>query len=136
MGDRRIAEIKTSEGSLFFYTHYKGHKLPDIAREALELAEPRHKIGDDSYALRRIVDHLIYASGSRDNELNSGLMFSPKAEDEYPKLVNLSTFEYRPTSVLIDMIRWRVEATDCGVSDCTYTVDSWTKQLHSSTVYH
>ena len=130
MGDRRIAEIKTSDGSLFFYTHNMGHQLPDIAREALELAEPRRNIGDDSYALRRIVDHLIYASGSRDNELNSGLMFSPNAEDEYPKLVNLSTFGYRSTSVLIDMVRWRVEATDCGVSDCTYPVDAWIKQLN------
>ena len=99
-----MAELRTSEGSLYFYTHYTGHKLPDDAKDALALASSRRH--DEPYALRRIVDHLIFASGSRDQETNSGLMLSPIAEDEYGML-NSS-----PCSVLIDLVTWTMEAFD------------------------
>ena len=101
MGDRRMAEIKTEEGSLYFYTHSTGFCLPNDAQQALKAAEGRK--GDDSYALRIIVDQLIKSAGSRDSSLNSGLMFSPNAEDEYGG---------NPHSVVIDMVNWNVTSTD------------------------
>ena len=100
MGDRRIAEIKDGEGSLFFYTHSAGHSLPAIAREALEVAKSRKT--DTPYAFRRVVDHLIMATGSRDNEVGSGLSFFPNAEDEYGD----------PPSVIIDLQKWSVTAIE------------------------
>ena len=97
-----MAELRTSEGSLYFYTHYTGHKLPDDAKDALDVASSRRH--DEPYALRRIVDHLIFASGSRDKETNSGLMLKPNLEDEYGML-NSS-----PCSVLIDLVTWTMES--------------------------
>ncbi len=76
-----MAEIKTKQGSLFFYTHWHGAELPEIAEAALVAAEPRIK--DPIYALRIVVDKLIKHAGGRDSETGSGLMFSPDAEDEY-----------------------------------------------------
>ena len=100
MGDRRIAEIKDGDGSLFFYTHSYGHSLPAIARQALEVAKPRRY--DTSYAFRRVVDHLINATGSRDNEMGSGLSFLPNSEDEYGD----------PPTVIIDLKKWSVTALE------------------------
>ena len=97
MGDRRRAEIRTSDGSLYFYTHWTGHSLENDAVEAMRLATPRKH--DEFYALRRVVDHLILASGSRDNETGSGLMLKPNAEDQYGG---------KPCSVLIDLVKWEV----------------------------
>ena len=97
MGDRRMAEIKTQDGSLYFYTHSTGFSLPNDAQQALKAAEARK--GDDSYALRIIVDQLIKSAGSRDSSLNSGLMFRPNLEDEYGG---------NPHSVVIDMNKWKV----------------------------
>ena len=101
MGDRRMAEIRTEEGSLYFYTHSTGFALPGNAKRALELATPRKN--DIEYALRRVVDYLIFTSGSRDSEVGSGLMFSPNCEDEYGG---------NPHSVVIDMVNWKVTSTD------------------------
>ena len=100
MGDRRVAEIKDGDGSLFFYTHSYGHSLPAIAREALEVAKPRKT--DISYAFRRVVDHLIKATGSRDSETGSGLEFHPYSEDEYGDA----------PSVIIDLQKWSVTAIE------------------------
>jgi hypothetical protein len=100
MGDRRMAEIRTDEGSLYFYTHWSGHRLVKDAESALQAAEPRK--GDNPYALRIVVDQLIKHADSRDSTLNSGLMFTPNCEDEYGG---------NPTSVLIDMENWKVERT-------------------------
>lgn len=108
MGDRRMAEIRTSEGSLWFYTHWTGIDLPQDAEDALELAKPRR--GDEPYAVRRIVDHLILASGSRDAEIGSGLMLSPSAEDEY------SGDADEVASVLIDVENWRVHVYNVSLS--------------------
>lgn len=81
MGDRAMAEIKVGGNSLYFYTHWSGSKLPDAAQKAVERAMPRK--GDDSYALKIVVDTLIMECGSRDSETGGGLMFAPNAEDEY-----------------------------------------------------
>ncbi len=81
MGDRAMAQIKTSEGSLYFYTHWSGSELPGAAKEAVAAAMPRK--GDDAYALKIVVDSLIKSSGARDSETGAGLMFGPNAEDEY-----------------------------------------------------
>ena len=101
MGDRRIAEIRTEEGSLYFYTHSTGFALPGNAKRALATATPRKN--DIDYALRIVVDQLIKSAGSRDSEVGSGLMFSPSAEDSYGG---------NPHSVVIDMVNWKVTSTD------------------------
>jgi hypothetical protein len=101
MGNRRMAEIRTKDGSLYFYTHSAGSRLPHDAEHALQLAEPRRD--DTDYALRRVVDHLIHASYSRDSEIGSGLMFDPHLEDEY-----LTGDWGGRASVLIDLIGWEV----------------------------
>ena len=100
MGDRRLAEIRTGEGSLYFYTHSMGSRLPDDARQALEFASARRE--DAMYALRIVVDQLISSSGSRDSHLGSGLMLGPDpshGEDEYGG---------DPHSVTIDLVNWTV----------------------------
>jgi hypothetical protein len=99
MGDRRLAEIRTSEGSIYFYTHSTGNMMPSDAEAALEMAGSRKN--DEPYALRRIIDYLIRVSGSRDNELGSGIMLNPIAEDEYGG---------DPASVIIDLVNWRASA--------------------------
>lgn len=81
MGDRAMTEIKTKDGSIYFYSHWAGCDMPKIAKEALEKAQPR--IGDDSYALKIVVDNLIDGVGARDKETGAGLMLGPDAEDEY-----------------------------------------------------
>lgn len=81
MGDRAMAQIKTSEGDLFFYTHNTGSELPRDAREAVALATKRK--GDDAYVLKIVVDSLIKNARARDSETGAGLMFRPNAEDEY-----------------------------------------------------
>ena len=99
MGDRRLAEIRTSGGSIYFYTHSTGNMMVSDAEAALKMAESRKN--DEPYALRRIIDYLIRVSGSRDNELGSGLMLNPDAEDEYGG---------DPASVIIDLVNWRASA--------------------------
>ena len=79
MGDRAMAEIRTKEGSLFVYTHWGGHSLPESAKEAVIAAKPR--LGDDPYAVRIIVDQLT--KEGRDETTGFGLMLEPNAEDEY-----------------------------------------------------
>ena len=79
MGDRAMAEIKTGDGSLYVYTHWAGHKLPELTEKAIIAAEPRWD--DEAYALRIIVDQLT--KDGRDGELGFGLMLKPNAEDEY-----------------------------------------------------
>ena len=81
MGDRAMAEIKTTDGSLFFYTHWTGHNLVQQCKEALAKAQPR--IGDDPYATKIAIDSLIETSGARDSETGAGIMLQPNAEDEY-----------------------------------------------------
>jgi hypothetical protein len=81
MGDRAMAEIKTTEGSLYFYTHWCGSELPDHAEQAVKTAAPRK--GDDAYALRIVVDQLIKLCGARDKETGAGLMLKPYGEDSY-----------------------------------------------------
>ena len=111
MGDRRMAELRTSDGSLYFYTHSYGESLPNLAIEALDIASSRK--GDSPYALRRIVDHLIKATGSRDNEIGSGLSLSPDGgEDSYivstDKNSDYVMVHDSLVSVLIDLDEWCV----------------------------
>jgi len=99
MGDRRLAEIRTSGGSIYFYTHSTGNMMVSDAEAALKMAESRKN--DEPYARRRIIDYLSSVSGSRDNELGSGIMLNPIAEDEYGG---------DPASVIIDLVNWRASA--------------------------
>tara|TARA_B100000949_G_C14217445_1_gene422997 strand:+ start:656 stop:1030 length:375 start_codon:yes stop_codon:yes gene_type:complete len=96
-----MAEVRSDGNSLFFYTHWTGARLPEDAREALTLASPRRD--DLPYALRRIIDHLIHSSRSRDSETGSGIMFRPTAEDEY-----WGDWNDQQPSVIIDMDKWEV----------------------------
>ena len=79
MGDRRMAEIRTSDGSLYVYTHWNGSQLPEMARAAVEKAEPR--LGDESYWVRIVIDQLT--KDSRDMETGFGILLKPNCEDEY-----------------------------------------------------
>ncbi len=79
MGDRAMAEIKTEGGSLYVYTHWSGHELPENAKQAVLTAKPRW--GDYPYSTRIVVDQLI--KGGRDEETGFGLMLQPNAEDSY-----------------------------------------------------
>ena len=92
MGDRRMAEVKVTDGSLYVYTHNHGDIFPQMAEAALERARPQ--LGDDSYALRIVVDQLT--KPGRDQELGFGLMMSPDAEDEYNR---------DKPSIIIDLTR-------------------------------
>ncbi len=79
MGDRRMAEIKTEDGSLYVYTHWQGYEFADIAKAAIKTAQPRWD--DEPYATRIIVDQLT--KDGRDTETGFGLMLKPNAEDSY-----------------------------------------------------
>jgi len=79
MGDRRMAEIKTTDGSLFIYTHWGGEGLPDLARRAIAFAKGRWQ--DESYCLRILVDQITV--NNRDSQTGAGLMLQPSVEDEY-----------------------------------------------------
>lgn len=94
MGDRAMAQIITEDGSLYFYTHWTGHRLDEQAKEALELAQPR--LGQDDYALRIVIDSLIKTSDCRDQETGCGIMLSPCCEDEY---------NHDKPSVVIDLVK-------------------------------
>jgi hypothetical protein len=79
MGDRRMAEVKTRNGSLYVYTHWSGSSFPEIAEAAIMAARPRWD--DEAYATRIIVDQLT--KGGRDQETGFGLMLEASHEDEY-----------------------------------------------------
>jgi hypothetical protein len=74
-----MAEIKTSTGSLYLYTHWNGSELPQMAKEAVEKAKPR--LGDESYWVRIVVDQIF--KDLRDQETGGGIMLKPTAEDSY-----------------------------------------------------
>jgi hypothetical protein len=99
MGDRAMAEIKTEKGSIYFYTHWSGHELPNIAKTALETASPRK--GDFPYATKIVIDSLIKGTGVRDSETGGGIMLGPDAEDEYNN---------DSPSVVIDLHAWKVSS--------------------------
>ncbi len=98
MGDRAMAEIKVTDGSIYFYTHWSGYELPEHAKQALSMAAPR--IGDDAYALKIVIDNLIKLSSARDSETGAGIMLHPNAEDEYNN---------DAPSVVIDLVNKKVE---------------------------
>jgi len=79
MGDRRMAEIKTEDGSLYVYTHWHGSQLPAMARAAAKAAACR--LGDESYWVRIVVDQLC--KDGRDQDTGFGLMLKPNHEDSY-----------------------------------------------------
>jgi len=110
MGDRRVAEIKTSSGSLFFYTHWAGYKLPDVAKDAVNFALPR--LGDEPYWVRGVVDQLIKGCEVRDSETGAGLTldgvtFSP-VEGLSLKCEFEDSYNHNKPSVIIDAATGKV----------------------------
>ena len=101
MGDRRMAEIKTDDGSLFVYVHWHGEELPMMAQAAIISA--RGRWSDYSYATRIIVDQLT--KDGRDSELSFGLLLKPKAEDSYNN---------DKPSVIIDLLEQRLKVYNPG----------------------
>lgn len=79
MGDRRMVEIKTTNGSLYVYTHSEGYRLHKIVYAAVLRA--RTRLGDETYWTRIIVDQ-VTRSG-RDSETGFGLSLKPDMEDSY-----------------------------------------------------
>jgi hypothetical protein len=92
MGDRAMVEVRVVDGSFYIYTHWGGHSLPEDAKEAIKVAEPRWD--DESYAARIIVDQLT--KGGRDRETGYGILLKPHAEDEY---------NHDNPSVVIDLVK-------------------------------
>ena len=118
MGDRRVAEIKTKDGSLFFYTHWAGDNLVEHAERALDDASGRR--GDDGYALKIVLDSLINRVGGRDTELNAGIYLQAYNEDH----VFILEDEYgdgNSPSIIIDLRQDRWEAYDLTKIADTYT---------------
>ena len=115
MGDRRTAEILTSAGSLYVYTHWHGSEFEEMAMEAILAAYPRWD--DHMYATRIIVDQLT--KSARDQETGFGLMPGPNAEDEYG--VN--------PSIVIDLVDRQLRVNTFGkvkvytFDECVPTVD-------------
>lgn len=95
MGDRRMVEVKSSEGSLFVYSHWGGFELPKRAVAAIKSAQPRWN--DEPYGVRIIVDQLI--APGRDQETGYGLMLKPSCEDSY---------NGDKPSILIDLVEQRL----------------------------
>lgn len=79
MGDRRMAEIRTTEGNLYLYTHWHGSVLPALAKDAVIAAKSR--LGDEAYWTRIVIDQLT--KDARDKETGFGIMLKPNYEDEY-----------------------------------------------------
>ncbi len=79
MGDQRMAEIRTSDGSLYVYTHWCGRDLPKMALDAVMRAKPR--LGDEAYWTRIVIDELT--KSARDEETGFGIMLKPSCEDSY-----------------------------------------------------
>ena len=102
MGDRRIAEIKTEEGSLYFYTHYTGFRMYFDALNALDTASPRREQQD--YVLKIVIDYLIRESNARDKETGAGISLSLKQipVDDYSYEITGDIWSNEPT-VLIDI---------------------------------
>lgn len=103
MGDRRMAEIKTSDGSLYVYGHWWGSDLPELALDAVAAAKPR--LGDEAYWTRIVVDQLT--KFGRDKETGYGLLLKPNCEDEY---------NHDEPSVLIDARDGSVKVVKDGVA--------------------
>ena len=101
MGDRRMAEVKTSNGSLYFYTHSHGFTLPDISREAMRTVTVMKRQDDEEYAVRIILDYLIENTGSHNSPTGSGISLAPNMEDQYSR-------GFEPT-VIIDLVDWSLQ---------------------------
>lgn len=79
MGDRRMAEIVTEDGSLYLYTHWSGYVFPEQAARAISSAESRWS--DQYYAVRILIDQIF--KGLRDEPTGGGIALKPVFEDEY-----------------------------------------------------
>ena len=118
MGDRRVAEIKTEDGSLFFYTHWAGFNLQEHAELALDDASGRR--GDDGYALKIVLNSLIKRVDGRDTEYNAGIYLQAYNEDGIFILEDEYGHGNSP-SMIIDLRQDRWE-----VYDLTQVADTWT----------
>jgi len=102
MGDRRIAEIKTEEGSLYFYTQHTGFRMYYDALNALDTASLRR--GQPDYALKIVLDYMIGSASARDSETGAGISLSLKemAIDDYSYTITGDDMSNQPT-ILIDI---------------------------------
>jgi len=132
MGDRRIAEIKTEEGSLYFYTHYAGHDLYYDALKALDTASPRREQQD--YVLKIVIDNLIRESNARDSETGAGISLSLKQipVDDYSYEITGDIWSNEPT-VMIDIRpkEWEVYDLLATADRATLGLDSLDKLTES-----
>lgn len=133
MGDRRIAEIKTEEGSLYFYTHWAGHDLYYDALKALDTASPRREQQD--YVLKIVIDNLIRESNARDRETGAGISLSLKQipADDYSYEITGDYMSNEPT-VLIDIRpkEWEVYDLLSTADRATLGLDSLDKLTEST----
>jgi hypothetical protein len=112
MGDRRVAEIKTEDGSLYFYTHWSGRYLTEYAERALDDASRRK--GDDGYALKIVLDSLINRVGGRDSELQAGIYLQAYNQDGIFILEDEYGYGNSP-SLIIDLRKEYWEITEVKI---------------------
>jgi hypothetical protein len=93
MGARTNYTIVTSSNpaqNLNVYAHWDGDESVAIMQNAIKAAMPRIKMGDDSYAVRIIIDQLT--KHGRDSETGYGIYIGEEitSEEEYEyKEINL-----------------------------------------------
>lgn len=78
MGDRANIKIKQATGDVWFYTHWSGHRLPEILRTALAR---RVRWGDSPYLAR-----IIFCEMIKGGEAGFGISTTVQ-DNEYPVLV-------------------------------------------------
>lgn len=89
MGDRgniavRFTEYGTdNQSTIYFYTHHRGYKLPEVLASALDSPEGRNRLTADAYLARIIFDHLT--EGSHGQETGYGISTSIQG-NEHPVL--------------------------------------------------
>jgi hypothetical protein len=106
MGDRRIVEISTSDGSFYIYTHWGGSNFRSRCEEALTAAHGFKSAAmgptPNNYggAALAIVAHL-----STSHATSLHLALASGAEDEYSR-------GGREPSIVIDLVNWQVRHTE------------------------
>lgn len=87
MGDRANVAILTEQYQepVIFYTHGKGHELPDAVESAIAKSQPRW--GDDAYASRIILHNVMTDLADPGSETGAGITVGILTDNEYPVLV-------------------------------------------------
>lgn len=81
MGDRGNIVMRCSDGDIFFYTHWEGYRIPEIAREAIAR---RQRWNDEQYLTRIVFCTMV--AGHESGETSFGITRSMH-DNSYPLLI-------------------------------------------------